>query len=210
MFSVRSLTSVAKSAMRSIALWREAQGDPFGRQQRGVLLDQRTLRLGEDADEVVADQRFELHPDREAPLKFRNQVGRLGHVKGAGGNEQDVIGLHHPVFRIDRRPFDDREDVALDTLAADIRTMAAFAAGHLVDLVDEDDPRLLDAVDGGARHGLHVDQLRLFFLREHLERLGHAQLPLLRPAGEEPAHHVLDVDVDFFDRRTGDDLERRK
>ena len=61
-----------------------------------------------------------------------------------------------------------------------------------------------------ARDAVHVDQLLLFFLREVLERLGHLHPPLLRLALEEARQHVLEVDVDFLDRRPGDDLERGK
>src|SRR5262249_4808297 len=94
--------------------------------------------------------------------------------------------------------------------AADVRSVRSFAAGNLVDLVDEDDPRLLDALDRRARDAVHVDQLLLFFDAQVLERLGHLQLAPLALALEQPGQHVLDVDVDFLDLRAGDDLERRK
>ena len=82
--------------------------------------------------------------------------------------------------------------------------------GDLVDLVEEDDAGLLDALDRGARDAVHVDQLLFLFLRQVLERLGHLHPPLLRLALKESRQHVLEVDVDFLDRRAGDDLERRK
>ena len=88
--------------------------------------------------------------------------------------------------------------------------MPALAPGDLVDLVDEDDPGLLDALDRGARHGVHVDELLLLFLRQRYERVRHRELPLPGAALEEPRQHVLDVDVDFLDRRAGDDLEGRE
>src|SRR3546814_5280886 len=62
----------------------------------------RSLGLGEDADEVVLAQRAQLHADREAALHFRDQVGRLGQVERAGGDEQDVVGLHRAVLGADR------------------------------------------------------------------------------------------------------------
>ena len=95
--------------------------------------------------------------------------------------------------------------------AADVGPLpAAFAPRDLVDLVDEDDAALLDALDGDARHAVHVDQLALFFLHEELERLGHLHAALARAPLDDARQHVLDVDVDLLDRRAGDDLERRK
>ena len=108
------------------------------------------LRLGEDAHELRLAERLELDADREAALQLGNQIRRLRHVKRAGGDEQDVIGPHHAVLGVDRGAFDDRQDVALHALAAHVRPVTAFAAGDLVDLVDEDDAGLLDALDGGA------------------------------------------------------------
>src|SRR5436190_13833409 len=85
--------------------------------------------------------------------------------------------------------------------------MAPLSSGDLVDFVDEDDARLLNPVDRGTGHTLHVDELLLLFLRERLERRGNFQASLARLALEEAGQHVLHVDVDFFDRRTGNDLE---
>ena len=54
---------------------------------------------------------------------------------------------------------DDRQQVALHALARDVGAAGGLAAGDLVDLVDEDDARLLDAADRLVRDLLHVDQL---------------------------------------------------
>jgi hypothetical protein len=110
----------------------------------------------------------------------------------------------------DGRALDDRQDVALHAFAADVGTVRALAARDLVDLVDEDDAGLLHALDRGARDGVHVHELVLFLLRQRLERVRHGELALARPALEEAGQHVLDVDVHFLDRGTGDDLEGRK
>jgi hypothetical protein len=50
--------------------------------------------------------------------------------------------------------------------------VTAFAARDLVDLVDEDDAGLLDALDRGAGDGVHVDQLLLFFRQQPLACFG--------------------------------------
>ena len=115
--------------------------------QRHVLLDERAARFGENADELVLAERLELDANRETALQFRDEVRRLRDVKRAGRDEEDVIGPHHAVLRVDGRAFDDRQDVALHALAADVRAVPAFASGDLVDLVDEDDAGLLDALD---------------------------------------------------------------
>src|SRR5690606_29867539 len=96
-------------------------------------------RLREDAAEVLLGQRTQLDADRQAALQLGQEVGRLGDVEGAGGDEEDVIRLDRPVFGGDRRALDERQEVALHALARDARAHAAVARGDLVDLVDEDD-----------------------------------------------------------------------
>ena len=54
----------------------EVQRHPLRPQQRRVLLDQRVLRLGQDAAEIVAGQRPQLHPDRQSALQLGQQIGR--------------------------------------------------------------------------------------------------------------------------------------
>src|SRR2546430_5962819 len=44
-----------------------------------------------------------LHANGQASLKFGDQVGRLGHVKSPGRDEQDVVGANHAVARVDGR-----------------------------------------------------------------------------------------------------------
>ena len=58
-----------------------------------------------------------------------------------------MVGFDRPVLGVDGRPLDDRQQVALDALARDVGPAAgALVAGDLVDLVDEDDARLLGQV----------------------------------------------------------------
>ena len=70
MFSVRSLTSAATSAIAAIASSVKRRRTPSVGHQGDVLLEQRVRGLGEDADEVVAGQRLELDADREAALEL--------------------------------------------------------------------------------------------------------------------------------------------
>ena len=187
------------------------QIDAFGRHQRHVLLDQRAARLGENADELGLAERLELDANRKPPLQLGNQIRRLRDVKRAGGDEQDVIGAHHAVLGIDRRAFDDRQDVSLHAFAAHFRAVAAFAAGDLVDLVDEDDAGLLDAFDRGvARRRPCRSASVLLPASERSQRLGHGDAAALRAALEQPRHHVAEVDAHFLHRRSGDQLDRWK
>ena len=70
--------------------------------------------------EVVDRQRDELDADREAPLQLGDQVRRLRQVERARRDEQDVVGLDHPVLGRDRRALDERQQVALHALARDV------------------------------------------------------------------------------------------
>src|SRR5206468_10892766 len=95
-------------------------------------------RRRQDADEILLCQRFELDADWQAALELGQQVGGLGDVERARGNEQYVVRLQRTVFGRDRRSLDQRQEVALHALAAD-RSAAHVADRDLVDLVDEDD-----------------------------------------------------------------------
>ena len=79
----------------------------------------------------------------------------LDRVKRPGRDEQDVVGPHRAVARVDRRAFDDRQQVALHALAGDVGPVARRWAADLVQLVEEDDPLVLDQFDG-----LFGDRLR--------------------------------------------------
>ena len=173
MFSVRSLTSVAKSAMRPIASSVNRSVTPSVASSAVYCLISAffgSVRMRTKSSRPSASSSTRIG---KRPCSSGNQVRRLRDVERAGGDEQDVIGLHHPVLRVDRRAFDDRQDVALHAFAADVRALAAFAAGDLVDLVDEDDAGLLHALDRGARD----DSMSISFCssswRQRVERLRH-------------------------------------
>src|SRR3712207_7071047 len=50
--------------------------------------DQAGFGLDQDAGEVVAAERLELDPDRQAALQLGQQVGWLAEVEGAAGDER--------------------------------------------------------------------------------------------------------------------------
>ena len=130
-------------------------------------------------------------------------------MEGARRDEQDVVGSHHAVARVNGRTFDDGKNIALHAFARDIRTVSALAPGDLVDLVEEDDARLFHPVHRDALHLVHIDQALLLFLDQVLHRVADLHLPLLGLLAEDVRQHVLDVDAHLLHALVGDDLERR-
>src|SRR5437773_2213039 len=191
-------------------LRQDVERDAFRLQQLHVLPYQRVPGLGQDADEILPRQGLELHADRKPALQLGDQVRRLGDVEGAGGDEQHVVGADHPVLGRDRRALDDRQQVALHPFARDVRAVAgALASGHLVELVQEHDARVLDAADGLGDDLLHVDELGGLLLGEDPARLGDADAPALRPRGHHVREHVLEVDAHLLHALAREDLEHR-
>src|SRR5207249_1430033 len=86
------------------------------------------------------------------------------HLRRVGGDEEDVVAADGPVLRVDGRPFDNRKEVPLHALPGHVGTVDGPAARDLVDLVDEDDARLLDAPDRLLGGSLHVDEPRRLLL----------------------------------------------
>jgi len=185
----------------------EAEPQPLGAEQGDVLLDQGVPGLPQDADEIVLPEGRELHPDGEASLELRDEVGRFGYVKSARGDEEDVIGPDHAVARADGRSLDEGEDVALHPLAADVGAVTRLPAGDLVDFIEEEDPVLLRPVERLPGDLLIVDQLLLLLLHDVFGRLlhGHAALSslLFGQAREEVPH----VELEFLQAGALEELE---
>src|SRR5467141_2735930 len=182
--------------------------DAFGFQQRHVLFDQRILRLGQNANKIFFLQRLQLDANGQAALELGDQVGRLGNVKRARSDEKDVIGADHAVARVDGGALDNGQNVALHAFARNIRPVAGFAAGDLIDFIDEDDAHLFGALHRHARDLVHVQQLVFFFLDQVFEGVGDAHFAFFLLLAEHPGEHVLDIDVHLFDTLVGDDFER--
>ena len=79
----------------------EVERDAFGFQQGLVLAHEAGVGLSEDGFKVLHGERAKLHADGKAPLQLGDQVAGLGQVKGAGGDEEDVVGFDHAVFGAD-------------------------------------------------------------------------------------------------------------
>ena len=185
MSCVRWFTSAAICAISLIASSVHWIVTPSVASSAAYCARQRVRRLGEDAHEVVGGERLELDADREPALHLGDEVARLGHVERAGGDEQDVIGLHRAVLRRDGRALDDRQQVALHALARDIDAVAIGARRDLVDLVDEHDAGVLGAPDGLARQRvLVIDELVRLLRGQRLPRLRDLELLALRLAAE--------------------------
>ena len=91
----------------------KVERDVFGFHQGLILFHQGIPGFRQDAHQVAFGQGFQLNPNGKPALQLGNQISRLGHVKRSGGNKQDMVGLHRPVFRIDGRSFDNRQQIPL-------------------------------------------------------------------------------------------------
>ena len=115
-------------------------------------------------------------------------------MEGARGHEEDVIGLHHPVLGLHVRTLHDREQVALHSLARDIRPAhLALLAGDLVDLVEEDDAKGFHALERVGRHVLHVDELLELLLQQDAPCFAHLHRPLPLALRHHVAQHLGEV-----------------
>ena len=143
-------------------------------------------------------------------------------MEGAGGDEEDVVGLYRAVLGGHHCALDQRQQVTLHALAGHIPASAAIAGADLVDLVEEDDAGILHEADGLAHDLLFVQQLVGFlgdedvvrFLHRHAARLGLATKGLAQHvrqvhhanagtghAGQLEAGHLrlgADLDLDFL------------
>ena len=131
-------------------------------------------------------------------------------MERAGGDEQDVVGTDDPILGRDRRALDDRKKVALNALAAHVRAVAPFAPRNLVELVEEDDARVLGTPDGLGDRLIHIDELLGLLLGQEPPRLGDPHLPALRPAWHDVREHVLEVDAHLLHALAGQNLDHRQ
>ncbi len=68
---------------RADAFGRQVDRYFLGRQQRALLRIKAGLGVGQDRDEILLGQRLQFHADRQAALKFGQQVAGLGDMEGA-------------------------------------------------------------------------------------------------------------------------------
>ena len=156
-------------------------------------MDEGVLGLLEDAHELFLAETAQLHPDREAPLQLRDQVAGLGDVEGTGGDEEDMIGANETVLRLDVRSLHHGQEVPLHALAAHVRPNAALGSGDLVDLVQEDDARVLGSVEGLVHDLVHVHETVQLVLQEDPPGLGHRDSPALPLLWKHILEHLGEV-----------------
>src|SRR6478735_3412863 len=99
-------------------------------------------------------------------------------MKGAAGDEQDMVGLQRTVFGRDRRPFDQRKKVALHAFATN-RTSADVADSDLVDLVQEDDAVRFGIGKRDAIDVVRIDALVRFLFGQPRESVRYLELAAL-------------------------------
>src|SRR5690606_23959405 len=121
------------------AVFGELQVHFLSQHKRVVLLCQRSIGVAQNSNKVVRRKRVKLDTDGESTLKFGNQVGRARQMERTGRDEEDMVGAHHPIFRIYRGALDQGKKVALHTLTGDIAAAMFLARGDLVDFIEEDD-----------------------------------------------------------------------
>ena len=115
-----------------------------------------------------------------------------------------------PCFVLTVRSLDDRKQVALHAFARDVGTRRALAApGDLVDLVDEDDAGVLDALAGFGGHRFHVDEPGGLLLCEQLERLGNLDFPLTGLLRHHVGEEIFQVGFDLLHPLRAHDLHHR-
>ncbi len=144
--------------------------------------------------------------------RLANRSARwLGAVEGAGGQEQNVVGVNHAVACVHRAALDDGQDVALHTLTGHVGSSgSAVAPGDLVDLVEKYDSRGFDAAYCLARGRLVVDEPFCRLALKVLPRLGHGHAPARASGAEQAGHHVLQIHVHLLGALTGEYLKARE
>ena len=151
-------------------------------------------RLRQDALDVFTRQSAQLDADRQSALQLGQQVGRFRDVKRAGGDEEDMIGLHRAVLRRDCRAFDQRQQIALHAFARDVGAAAHAVAARidLVDLVEEDDAVVLDRRDRLGGNLVVVDQLVALFGDQNVEAVLDRDAARLCALAECLSQHLAD------------------
>ena len=136
--------------------------DAFGPEQLDLLAREGMLRLVENADEIILGEVRQLHADGETALKLRHQIAGLAAVKRSGGDEENVVRPDRAILGDDGGAFDNRQKIALHALAGNVRAVLRLRAANLVDLVEEYDSALLDALDGLAINLVAIDEFLRF------------------------------------------------
>ena len=131
-------------------------------------------------------------------------------MEGARSDEQDEVGPYRAVLGVDLGALDQRQQVALHALAADVGADPLGACADLVDLVDEDDAVLLDGADRLGHHLLLVEQLVALLGHQHLVALGDAHPLGLGAVAERRAEDLAEIDHAHLRSRHPGNVEGRQ
>src|SRR5690606_14146431 len=153
--------------------------NPFRFKQRFVLLRQSVLWLGQDAYKILLGQVSQFNTDRKAPLKFGNEVGRLGDMERSRRDKQDMVGLDDPMFGIHRTTLHNGKKIPLNALPADVRATSTLlrSRGDLVYFINEDYARIFSLPYRFFLDFIHVNQFCRFFFEQDPSRLRHSYFP---------------------------------
>ena len=127
-------------------------------------------------------------------------------MKRAGGDEEDMVRTHRPVLRHHGATLHDGQDVPLHALAGHVGASLEALAGDLVNLIEEDDTRVLCPLNGQRNDPVHVQHLFQLFFFENFPRLPHAHFAPLRPLRHHLPHHFLKVDAHLLHARVREHL----
>jgi len=105
---------------------------------------------------------------KSSAVSESSSTRRARQVKRPRGDEQNVVGFDRPVAGVDCRAFDQRQQVALHTLARDVAA-DVLACGDFVNFIQKDDAVLFDVVDGNRAQVVFVDALGGLFFDDELE-----------------------------------------
>jgi len=182
-------------------------GEAFGGDEGLLLFGEGGIGLGEDAAEVVFGEGIEFDADGKATLEFGHEVGDGAGVEGAGGNEEDLVGVHYALASIDGAAFDDGKEVALDALPRNIGSRFSVADGDFVYFVEEDHAGLLGAFDGFFDDFFGVEEFFGFFFHEDASGVGDSDAAAGVAVGDDVFEHIGHAGVHLLGAHHGDDGE---
>ncbi len=128
-------------------------------------------------------------------------------MEGAGGDEEDMVGLHHAVTGTHIGALHQRQKIALYPFPGDIRALlSAGAHRHLVDFVDEDDAAGLYPFQCQGANFLFIDQLGGFIVRQQTLRFAHGDASCAGLPWRHVGEHLAELVGHLLHARRGHDL----
>ena len=188
------------------ALAGEIDLDAVGGEQIAVLARERGLGFGEDAEEILLREFVEFHANGKAALEFGHEIAGAAFVEGAGGDEQDVVRFHLAIACLDRGPFDDGEEIALDALARNVGALRIVRTTDFVEFVEKDDAARFGLLDRFLMDGVLVHEGFGFLLDEMASGFLDGHLPAALLLGDKPFKHVLKIDIHLLHANVRKDL----